>query len=212
MKFNNIKAMLFDIDGTLIDTTDLILSCYKHTFKTHSIVPKRREEILKVFGYPLEKCYEILCPKENIEMLCETHLSFQEKNLHLCKIFPGVINTLRVLRNNGIKIAAISARSKRTTGKTLERTGLAKYIDVVISREDTVNSKPSPEPLLLALNNLGVDPTYAIMVGDTEIDVKAGNSAGIKTIGVTYGPLGDIVKKANPDVTASSASEIIRYL
>jgi pyrophosphatase PpaX len=212
MKLENIKAILFDIDGTLINTTNLILSCYSHTFKTHHIAPKKSEEIIKLFGKPLEECYKILCPEENNKMLCETHLSFQEKNLHLCKIFPGVKNTLSTLKKNGLKIAVVSARSKRTTRKSLETTGILKYIDVVISREDVVHSKPNPESLLLALKTLKVDPRYAIMVGDTSVDIEAGRNAGTKTIGVTYGPLGNMLKKTDPDVLISLISEIMKFV
>jgi pyrophosphatase PpaX len=212
MKFREIKAVLFDIDGTLIDTTNLILSCYRHTFKIHSLKPKSDKEIISLFGKPLEECYGIHFPEKNSKVLGETHLSFQEKNLHLCKSYEGAKETLKMLKEKGIKIAAVSARSKRTTKKSLEETGLIKYIDIVISREDVTHSKPNPEALLLALKALKVSPKHAIMVGDTRVDVEAGKNAGIKTIGVIYGPLGIKLEEANPDLLVSSISGIVQFI
>jgi len=209
MKFKNIKAVIFDIDGTLIDTTELILKCYNHTFKNYSISPKSKKEIFKVFGHPLKKCYEILCSTEDVVKLCEAHMNFQEKNLHLARNFKGILKTLKKLKEKKLKIAAISARSNRTTMKTIKKAGLTKYIDVLISREDIINPKPHPDPLFLALKKLKIDPKNAIMVGDTPVDIQAGKNAGTRTIGVTYGPLENSVKKENPDKVISSSPQII---
>ncbi len=212
MKFNNIQAILFDVDGTLLDTTELIFRCYEYTIAEYSLSPKTREKISITSGEPLEVCYRQLFPNEDITKLSETHMSFQEKNLHLSKPFNKVRQTLKELNNIGIKIAAVTTRSKRTSTKSLEINDIASLMDVVISREEIVNPKPHPDALIAALNYLKVNPKNAVMVGDTPIDIKAGKNAKVRTIGVTYGPLGDAVKAANPDMVISDISEIISLI
>lgn len=212
MKFKNIEAVLFDIDGTLLDTTDLILRCYEHTISAHKLSHKTREDISVIFGKPLEACYQLLFPNEDIAKLSETHLSFQEKNLHLSTPFVNARKTLDNLHNRGFKIAGVTTRSKRTSIKSLEVNDIASYFDIVISREDVTNPKPHPESLLKVLKYFNVSPKHAIMVGDTHVDIRAGKNAKTKTIGVTYGPLGGNVREEDPDYVVSDISEIISLI
>ncbi len=208
MRFNKIEAILFDIDGTLLDTTELIFRCYEHTINTHNLSLKTRKEITIIFGKPLEACYRHLFPDENSEVLRETHISFQEKNLHISKPFINVKQALCNLKIRGYEIAAVTTRSKRTSIKSLELADIMKYFKTVVSREDIINPKPYPDALFKALAFLKVSPTQAVMVGDTPVDIMSGKNAKIKTIGVTYGPLGDAVISADPDAIVSNISEI----
>jgi len=212
MKCNNIQAILFDIDGTLLDTTELIFRCYEHTITICNLSPKTRKEISTTSGEPLEVCYRQLFPNEDITKLSEIHMSFQEKNLSLSKRFNNVASTLRNLKDKGFKIAAVTTRSKRTSTKSLEINNIASFMDVIISREDVVNPKPHPDALIKALKHLNVSPDHAVMVGDTPIDIKAGKNAKMMTIGVSYGPLGNAVKSVDPDMLISDISEIISLI
>lgn len=212
MKFKNIEAVLFDIDGTLLDTTELIFRCYEHTISAHKLSHKTRKDMSVIFGKPLKECYQLLFPNEDIARLSETHMSFQEKNLHLSKPFVYVKKTLRSLKENGFKIAAITTRSKRTSIKSLEVNRIASYFDLVISREDVINPKPHPEPIIMALEYFNVSPKHAIMIGDTQVDIKAGRNARIYTIGVTHGPTKDALIKDKPNVVINNISEIISLI
>lgn len=212
MNLINTKVILFDIDGTILDTTELIVRCYEHAILKHNLTPKTRKQILSVFGKPLDECYRSLYSNVNFSKISETHLLFQEKNLFLSKPFKGVEKVLKVLKKRGIKIAAISTRSKRTTTKSLNLNKIFSYFDLVISREDVINPKPHAEPLLMALNYFKEDPKFSVMVGDTPVDIKAGKNAKINTVGVSYGPLGNAVKKANPDIIISDIQELISLI
>ncbi len=196
---NEIQAILFDIDGTLLDTTEFIFQAYEHTLQLYNLPVFPREKLSNVMGQSLESIYQRLAPQYTPELLCEVHRTFQEAHLDLSFPFEGVEEILRTLHKNKIKMAAITTRSRRTSAKTLEGAGIAHYFDVIISGEDVKKIKPDPEPLLLALRKLHVKPQNAVMIGDTDADILAGKNAGTHTIGVTYGFQGEKITQSNPD-------------
>lgn len=206
-----VKAVLFDVDGTLLDTKEFIFQSFEHTLKTHGLPKKSREEINRVVGRPLEECYRELAPSLNPKSLCETHRLFQEENLELSSPFPKTRETLKRLKEKGLKIAAVTTRSRRTSKKTLEIAGLFDFIDVFVSAEDVKNHKPHPEPILQALKHLQIDCESAVMVGDTGIDIAAGKNAGLRgTIGVTYGFGGrKKIVASNPDFVVNDIAEVV---
>jgi len=204
-----IEAALFDVDGTLLNTAEFVYQACEYTFRVHRLPIRSRDEMALVMGKPLEECYRHLSPDGDPHQLCETHRSFQADNLHLSVPFRNTLETLRRLKEAGVKIAAITTRSKRTSIKTLEAGDIVSYFDVVISGEDVQNPKPHSEPLLKALQRLEIEPEKAVMIGDTESDVLAGKSAGLKTIGVSYGFLGSRIADSNPDFLVSDIADVV---
>ncbi|MEK7450986.1 MAG: HAD-IA family hydrolase [Patescibacteria group bacterium] len=205
-----LEAVLFDVDGTLLNTKEFIYQAYEHTFKSHNLPSVPREELDGVMGKLLEDCYKHFVPSsQDLMILCETHRTFQTKNLHLSVPFPNTKDTLNKIKKAEIKIAAITSRSQRTSTHNLELAGIKDRIDVVISAEDVTRIKPHPEPLLKALKQLGVKPEKAVMVGDTDADILAGKNAKTKTIGVTYGFHGKRIVESNPDYVVDDIAEII---
>jgi pyrophosphatase PpaX len=204
-----IDAALFDIDGTLLDTTEFVYQAFVYTFQTHGLTWRSAGEIAAVMGKPLEECYRPFSAAENISELCETHRSFQVQNLHLSTPFPNAQQTLKRLKDAGVKIAAVTTRSRRTLISTLEMGGLMRYFDVIVSGEDVVYLKPHPEPLLKALQQLEVGPEKAAMIGDTESDILAGKNAKVMTVGVSYGFHGSRVVESGPDFIIGDIADII---
>lgn len=208
-----IKAVLLDVDGTLLNTREFVFQAFEHTFRAHKLPKKRREEINLVMGRPLEECYQELAPSTDPQHLCETHKLFQDRNLQLSSPFPNTRKTLISLKKGGLKIAAVTNRSRRSSKKTLKTADLFDYINVIVAAEDVKNHKPSPEPLLKALGILEIDPKEAVMVGDTIMDIVAGKNAGVKeTIGVTYGFGGRKIVESNPDFIVNDIAQVIPIL
>lgn len=208
------KGILFDIDLTLLDTKAFICQAYNYTLTTHNLPLQSEEEIVRRMGMPLEKVYEdftslSLASTVLQSTLWETHRLWQEKphNLLLAQPFPHTKETLISLSQD-YAIAAVTTRSKRTSIKTLEGTGLLPFISVVISREDISHPKPHPEPLLRAITLLDILPTHAVMIGDADPDIQAGKNAHIKTIGVTWGSCGMDIAKSSPDGIAQDIRDI----
>lgn len=204
-----IKAIIFDIDGTILDTGELIFCAFEHTLKTHGIPPVAREDIKKRIGPPLFDIYEGLAPHLNTADLIETHRSFQIDNLHLSKPFLNTLETLETLKTMGVKIAAVTNRTNRSSIKTLQMAGIDHLFEIVISPEDVNHEKPDPEGILLALRHMKIEPVEALMIGDTSADVGAGKSAGVKTVGITHGIRGDSIKIHSPDFLIHNLSDLL---
>jgi pyrophosphatase PpaX len=203
------KAVLFDIDGTLLDTFDFIYGAFEYTFDLHGIARLPRKEISQRMGGILEDVYAQMAPGYDAIALAETHRTFQEQNVTLAKPFPNTVLVLDALKQRGFKLAAITTRSNRTSILSLEQNGIAGYLDVVVSLEDVMRHKPNPEPIFKALHDLNVVPADAIMVGDTSADIMAGKNAGTKTVAALYGFGGEGLRLLNPDYAIVELMELL---
>lgn len=206
------KAVLFDIDGTLLDTYNFVFNAVKHSVKVHGYSYPAKEKIGLAMGKPILEFYEVLVPEADPSLLANTHIEFQRQNFHLAKPFQKTKKILKHLKNSGFLIGAVSNRLKESLLHTLKRAKLYDYFDVIISADDVVNAKPHPRHLLTALNKLEVKPENSYMVGDTDQDILAGKNAGVKTVGVTYGFLGPEIRKYNPDYLIDGIEELLEII
>lgn len=204
-----IRAVLFDVDGTLLDTRELILQATERTLSKFGFPAPAREEIAPLVGVTLENFYKIITKKEDVKHFCDSHVDFQVHNLNLVKPFTGVLETLKTIKEKGLKQAAVTSRRKITSVSLLQMNGLAEFFDLIVSEEDTKNNKPHPEPLLFALNKLRVLPVDSLMVGDSNQDILAGKSAGVKTIAVTYGFKGRGIVDSDPDYLIDNIADML---
>jgi pyrophosphatase PpaX len=204
-----VRAVFFDVDGTLLDTTEFIYGGFDHTLAAHGHPMVERAGYARVMGKPLEVCYAELAPGCDPVLLCETHRTWQADNLHLSVPFSETVAVLQLLRDAGLRLAAITSRSRRTSVHTIERAGLAGYLDLILSAEDVTAIKPDPAPIRLALEHLDVPPAATLMVGDTDADVLAGKAAGVRTVGVTYGFHGAEILRHAPDFVIDSLRDLI---
>ena len=206
------RAVLFDVDGTLLDTTEFIFQGFEHALAAHGHPTLSRAAYARVVGKPLDRCYEELAPGCDAALLCETHRAWQTANLHLSRPYPDAEPVLRTLHEAGLRLAAITSRSRRTSVDTIAQAGLAGYLDVILSAEDVAHIKPHPEPLLRALAHVDVPPEAAVMVGDTDVDILAGRAAGVRTVGVTYGFHGAALAAAGPDLLVDTLADLLPLL
>ena len=204
-----LKAVLFDIDGTLLDTHEYIYQAFEYSLGKHHHVSLSRKVLQTIMGKPLEECYKILTRLENVSEFTHTHHGFQLKNSHLVKPFPNTISTLKNLKEKGMHIAAVTTRSGSTVKQTLEETKLIHYLNYIVTFEDVRMPKPDPEGIRKALAYFKIKPNEAIMVGDSDVDIIAGRNAGVATVGVSYGFHGKDIAKSDPDYVIDDIREII---
>jgi pyrophosphatase PpaX len=196
-RFSGTRSILFDVDGTLLDTTEFIFQAYEHATGAMGLTVPTREWIRHQVGRKLEDVYDEVDAAHCAELI-ELHRSFQETHLELSFPFEGTIETLTKLRRAGFQMAVVTSRSQRTSVKTLEVAGLVRYFPVVISAEDAPFLKPDPAPLRVALERMGQPKETAVMVGDAVHDVHAAQAFGIPVIAATYGFPGGSVLAARP--------------
>ena len=211
MKF---KTILFDIDGTLLDTEPFILKAYAAAYEglRKTNLPSG-EDLMSLTGGALEGVYEYLVGADWPEAV-RLHRAFQLKNMHLAVAFPGAEATLSFVKSRGYRLGAVTNRSKATSAKTLEIGGLSGHIEVVVSAEDSAALKPDPAPLYRALKLLGEPPSGdgVIFVGDTSVDVFAGRAIGATTVAATYGFHRRGVLETKPDHQIGAISELPNLL
>lgn len=207
-----LKAVLFDVDGTLLNTTELIYQAFEHSLKTHGHKVLGREEMAATIGNSLEDCYLDFAPNGDPVLLSKTHNEFQLKNTDLAIAFPDTIETLGKLKEMGFKMAGITNRWKSSGVLSVKHTGIDKYLEFVLYRDDVRKLKPDPEPIKKALKNLGLKKDQAIMIGDSNVDVLCGKNAGVETIGVTFGFGGEQIKNFSPDFIIDKLSELPEIL
>lgn len=208
-----IKAVLFDVDGTLLDTTTFVLDAYKFTIsQVGANVPDIDAIMKQLFGKPLTECYHILAPSHNNAMLCKIHDDWQYKNLHMVTPFATVAKTIEYLQKKDIKIAAVTNRLIASTKTILENSGMLSQMEAVIGFEDVINPKPDPEGLLKAAKLLQVDPAACVMVGDSEFDIIAGQIAGMMTIGIRSGLHPEAMEEAKPDHVVNEMYEMVEFI
>ncbi|AIF68087.1 pyrophosphatase [Terribacillus saccharophilus] len=182
----SITTLLFDLDGTLIDSNSLILASYTATLEQYTGRTYEREELLPFIGPPLKDVFENIDPVRAEEMIA----AYREHNLKhhdaYVEAYPYVAETLQQLKQAGFKLGIVTTKMRDTAERGLRVCGLGGLFDVVIGYDDITHAKPHPEPVLKGLDALGSLPEEAIMVGDNYHDIESGKNAGTKTAGVAW--------------------------
>lgn len=183
-------AVLFDLDGTLLDSIALILASYHHTLARFGVPQPADAEIIALLGMPLEACFAKWASETRpVEALVET---YREHNLAvhdaMVRPYPGVSELVHALRTDGRKLAVVTSKRRKETMRGLAILGLDGVFETLVCSGDTPRGKPDPAPVLLALTQLGVSAGDAVFVGDSTHDIHAGRAAGVETIGVLWGP------------------------
>ena len=210
-----IKAVLFDLDGTLINTNELIYNSFSYVLRDVLKLNVCDEEITSTYGKPLEntmKKYEN--DKYTAEELIRIYRKYNEEHHdNMCKPFQGVSKMLKALKDKGIKTAIVTSKRKGLAMRGLKLGNLLQYMDVVISPEDTIKHKPEAEPAIKACEALNVKTSEAIMVADSSYDLLCGKKAGCLTCGVSYTQTGiENLLNTNPDYMVKNPLEILDIL
>ncbi|WP_280769501.1 pyrophosphatase PpaX [Salipaludibacillus daqingensis] len=208
-----IDTVLFDLDGTLINTIDLIVASFMHTMETYYPGEYVREDVVSFIGPPLSETFMNLDP-DKVEEMTMTYREFNHKNHDdLVGEYEGVKETLEQLVKQGYKLAIVTTKRHETAVKGLQLMNLESYFPAVVALDDVTNYKPDPEPLNLALEKLGSSAERAIMVGDSEHDILGGKNTGTKTAGVAWSIKGkEHLQSYEPDVMLESMTDLLDYL
>lgn len=182
MSISNIKLIIFDLDGTLIDTDELIICSYRAVFEKYLPSYKlTREEELSFLGPPLKVMFEKYFT-EDFSTLLKTYRDFSEKNtLNLAKVYPYARELLVSLKSKGYKLCVVTSRFKRSALEMLDVFSLTSFFDEIIGLDDVSIPKPNPEGVLKIMNQFHLKCQEVLFIGDALTDFEAGRNAGVMT-------------------------------
>ena len=207
------SAVLFDLDGTLADTTELILTCYRHTMELHRGGRLPDDLWLSTMGKPLRVQMQAFAssPEEHAGMV-ETYVRHQEE-IHdrMVQPFPGVLELLGDLEQAGVPLAVVTSKGRRMATRTLRCCGLLDFFPHIVVGDEVTRGKPHPEPVHRALEALGLEPGPDVLfVGDSSWDVLSGNAAGVCTAAALWGPIERaMLEEAGPDYFIAAPSDVL---
>ncbi len=183
-------ALLFDLDGTVVDSIELIVQAAEHAFALREGPRPTRAEWMALIGTPLAPMLRRWANDEDdVKFLWDQYRAFQlAHHDRLVTPYPGVVELIRRLHGRGHPMAIVSSKIEAGIRRSLDYIGVTDCFGALIGIEATEKHKPEPEPVLMALDRLGVGASHAWFIGDSPYDILAGRAAGVRTIGVLTGP------------------------
>ena len=180
---NKINTVLFDFDGTVMNTNQVIIESWQHTFRTVEGKERSIDSIVRTFGEPLFVTMAKVLPQLNVEEAVAIYRSYMKDHFtQMITPFPGMVELIRELKERDYITGLVTSRTGDTTRDGLKQYGLLPYFDCVISCDDTDKHKPDPEPLYIAMNRLSARRSESIMLGDSMFDILCARNAGVKSV------------------------------
>lgn len=208
-----ITTLLFDFDGTLLDTNELIIQTFQYVLGNHYPGRYERIDILPFLGPTLHESFDSIDPEKTEQLIVEYRAWNKSMHDELSSEFDGVSETMRLLKAAGMKMAIVSTKRTEMIMKGLELLDVKGVFDEVIAMDDVTRTKPDPEPILLALERLGATADEALMIGDNYHDIVGGKNAGVRTAGVAWSAKGEaFLQTFNPDYMLQHISELLELV
>lgn len=184
------NTFLFDLDGTLIDSTLLIMASFRHTMRTHLGTVPDDTGWRAGFGTPLRpQLRKFARDDHHAAQMVDTYRAYT--NAHhdrLLKSYTGIAEALTVLRDAGVRLAVVTSKTHALARRGLRRCALNDYFGVLVGADDISRHKPHPAPVLAALARVSAAPVEAVFIGDSPHDIEAGRGAGVQTAAALWGP------------------------
>jgi pyrophosphatase PpaX len=182
MKF---KGIIFDIDGTLTSTNELIFASFNHITEKYLARKYSPDEIVGLFGPTEDQILRDMCG-ENFETAKKEYYDFYSGNHHMADLYPGIKDLLAHLKQNNVLLSIYTGKGRKTAEITLIKLEIHDYFDLIITGDDVKVYKPSAEGINKFIEKFGLEKNHVLMVGDSPADIKAANSAGVKIASVLW--------------------------
>ena len=210
-----LRTVLFDLDGTLIDSIRLILDSYHHTLSQHQLPARSDDDWLKGIGTPLHVQFaEWQGHPERLQAMISTYREYNLKHHdRMVTVYPGVVDAVRDLKAAGMATGLVTSKNRQGALRGLKLVGLEALMDVMVCADEVTNPKPHPEPVEKAVALLGAEPATTVYVGDSVHDMHSGRAAGVKTAAALWGPFGrSHLEGARPDYWLERPGELVELV
>jgi pyrophosphatase PpaX len=177
-KNHKIKAVLFDMDNTLSDTRQIFLSALQKMLDDFVGIAPEYEQLLDMYGTPTSVVLARFAPPETVALMLRAWPDYLNQCREQFRLYPGVLEMLGIFQKAGLRMGIVTSQNEVENIFMRALAGLDAYIDIWVTAEKAPRPKPYPDPILLALKKLGVEPAQAVMVGDSFNDLEAGKRAG----------------------------------
>jgi pyrophosphatase PpaX len=204
-------AVLLDLDGTLVDTLDLLLGAARHAFRDRADRAPTEAEWRAGIGTPLRRqLAPYALDDAELAALVAGYRAYQhEHHDRLTRLYPGAADAIARLHERGHPLAVVTSKSDAIANRTLGHVALATRMAIVVGTESSTRHKPDPEPVHVALAHLRYAPHEALFVGDSPHDIQAGRAAGVVTVAASWGFFSrDALEAAGPDHYIASIAEL----
>ena len=207
--------LIFDFDGTLADTRELIVETNQEVMRRKGYPVKGEEEICATIGLPLVESLVQMYPDIPMETIPDWIAMYREvfedfRHSIVPSLFPGVSETLVKLHSDGHVLTVASSRKNASLNGFLQDMGVAPLFSYVLGVEDVARPKPHPDPVLKTLEAFGCPASDAMVIGDMPVDIRMGAGAGVRTCGVSYGNASrEILLTAGADCIIDSIPELL---
>nr|WP_154959921.1 pyrophosphatase PpaX [Paenibacillus xylanexedens] len=197
-----INTVLFDLDGTIIDTNELIINSFLHVMGgwDHA-APWTREQIIPHMGGTLEQQMRTFSGQEEVSEYVKGYRAYNDIHHEaMVRPFPHVIEVVEALDQAGITMGVVTTKIRPSTLKVLERFDLLKYMKSIVTVQDVTHPKPHAEPVQKAMEELGSNPAHTLMIGDSPVDIQSAQNAGALSAGVAWSLKGEqVLRGYKPD-------------
>ncbi len=206
-------VVLFDLDGTVVDSGGIILASMRHATRTVLGREIADEQLMAAVGGPgLEAQMATFGGGEHVEELVRVYRAHNEPLHDELQLCVGMDDVLVRLKDEGRQLGIVSAKRRITVEMAFAATAVGHLFDVVVGGDEAPNQKPAPDTLLVALERLGADAADAVYVGDSPVDMAAAKAAGMYAIGVTWGGIHGRDALAAGDEVVDTAQELLAAL
>ncbi|HLB00453.1 MAG TPA: HAD-IA family hydrolase [Bacteroidota bacterium] len=209
-----ISTVIFDLDGTLADTSRLIFASFRHVARTYTGKLYTDREILALFGPTEEVAIANLVGGDRAEEAVEEfHRFYAASHAELARGHEGIGEALSFLKSRGVLLALFTGKGKRTTLVTLARLGYSGFFDLLVTGDDVKRHKPSADGIRKVLETWRLEPDEALMVGDSPADIIAAREAGMKVVSVLWDAFAQhTTPRPEPDFSFSSVRDFSEFL
>jgi pyrophosphatase PpaX len=209
-----LPVVLFDLDGTLIDSLELLVASMRHAFAAHPGPAPDDATWVSYIGRTLVWQFSQFAAEHEVPALVQRYRAFQsEHHDRLTRPFAGIPELVARLHDAGHPLGVVTSKADHVAQRSIDHVGIAPYLTVIVGADSSTRHKPDPEPVRIALDRLGAAPEEGVYVGDSPFDILAGNAAGVVTIGVTWGASArSPLLEATPTFVATSVGELDEIL